>query len=160
MRGYFSKFSKEELIDILNLGNSVSAVLRNNGLATSGSSSRTSLRSSCEKHGILSMYNELKSQGIHRANGKRKRIPLDEMLTENSSYARVSIKRKLLSEGLIENICSICGLIGWQGEELTMILDHINGINNDHRLENLRMLCPNCNSQQSTFSGKNNKKLI
>jgi len=39
-----------------------------------------------------------------------------------------------------------------------MILDHINGINNDNRLENLRMLCPNCNIQQPTFAGRRNKK--
>jgi hypothetical protein len=38
-----------------------------------------------------------------------------------------------------------------------MILDHINGINNDNRIENLRMICPNCNSQQKTFAGRNNR---
>jgi len=35
-----------------------------------------------------------------------------------------------------------------------LVLDHINGVNNDNRLENLRFLCPNCNSQTATFAGK------
>ena len=52
--------------------------------------------------------------------------------------------------------CSICGLEPfWNGKELTLTLDHINGINNDDRLENLRWVCPNCDRQLSTFSGKN-----
>ena len=38
-----------------------------------------------------------------------------------------------------------------------MVLDHINGDGRDNRIGNLRMLCPNCNSQQDTFAGKKNK---
>ena len=38
-----------------------------------------------------------------------------------------------------------------------MVIDHINGVANDNRLENLRMLCPHCNSQQDTFAGRNCK---
>ena len=81
---------------------------------------------------------------------------LDEIMVENSSYSRSSLKKRLLREGIMENVCSECNLEGeWRGKPITMILDHINGINNDHRLSNLRMLCPNCNSQTSTFSGRN-----
>lgn len=55
-------------------------------------------------------------------------------------------------------ICSICGQEPiWQGKSLTLILDHINGINNDDRLENLRWVCPNCNQQLETTNGKNKK---
>lgn len=52
--------------------------------------------------------------------------------------------------------CSICGLEPvWNGQELTLILDHINGVNKDDRLENLRWVCPNCNQQLETTNGKN-----
>jgi hypothetical protein len=39
-----------------------------------------------------------------------------------------------------------------------MHIDHINGVRDDHRLENLRMLRPNCHSQTPTYGGKNNKR--
>ena len=89
----------------------------------------------------------------------RKRIPLDEILIENSTYTRHNLKKRLLKNGMLKNECSICGQKGeWRGKELRMIIDHINGVNNDNRLENLRMVCPNCNSQLDTHSGKNTKR--
>lgn len=45
----------------------------------------------------------------------------------------------------------------WNGKPLILTLDHRNGISNDHRLENLRWLCPNCNSQTETFCGRRKK---
>ena len=63
-----------------------------------------------------------------------------------------------MKSGILKNKCSICGLDGkWNDKKLIMVLDHINGINNDNRKENLRMLCPNCNSQQPTFAGRNKR---
>ena len=56
-------------------------------------------------------------------------------------------------------MCANCGNIGeWNGQSLTLQIDHINGINNDNRKENLRWLCPNCHSQTSTYTGKNKTK--
>lgn len=53
-------------------------------------------------------------------------------------------------------VCAICGQEAeWNGKPLTLILDHINGYNHDNRLENLRWVCPNCNMQLDTTSGKN-----
>lgn len=82
---------------------------------------------------------------------------MDEILTENSAYTnRGRLKVRLISENLLEYRCSICGNEGeWLGQPLSLQLDHINGINNDNRLDNLRFLCPNCHSQTDTFSGKN-----
>jgi RNA polymerase subunit RPABC4/transcription elongation factor Spt4 len=77
-------------------------------------------------------------------------------MVEDSDYNRGNLKRRLIKEGMLLPVCSKCG-VGeeWLGEPLTLILDHINGVNRDHRRENLRLLCPNCNSQTTTFSGRN-----
>jgi len=84
--------------------------------------------------------------------------PLKAVLVKGSNYCRKNLKHRLIEKGKLKNKCSICGLEGeWQGKPLVMILDHINGINNDNRLKNLRMVCPNCGSQLSTFSGRNCK---
>ncbi len=71
---------------------------------------------------------------------------------------RKHVKLRLIKAGLLENSCQSCGLTDWQGRALSMQLDHINGVSNDNRLENLRMLCPNCHSQTETFSGRNLKR--
>jgi len=92
-------------------------------------------------------------------NYSKEKKPIEIYLVKNSTYHRGHLKRRLLNEGLLENKCYECGAEPkWRGKELVMVLDHINGVNNDNRLENLRMLCPNCNSQTDTFAGRNLEK--
>lgn len=81
---------------------------------------------------------------------------LDQVLVENSTYARHLVKRRILQEGLLEYKCSICGIAAeWFGKPMPLILDHINGKNNDNRLVNLRFVCSNCDSQLDTYKSKN-----
>jgi len=81
--------------------------------------------------------------------------PLARVLAEAKS--RRNVKIRLLEAGLLQNRCSICGISEWCGRQLVCHLDHVNGINNDNRLENLRMLCPNCHSQTDTYGGLNKR---
>lgn len=83
----------------------------------------------------------------------------EEVFVENSTYARHLIKDRVLKQNLIPYICSICS-IGpvWMNKEMPLILDHINGINNDNRLSNLRFVCSNCDCQLETYKSKNKKK--
>ena len=70
-----------------------------------------------------------------------------------------NLKKYLFKFKLKENICEKCGLGEiWNGEKIVHQLDHINGNNLDNRLENIKLLCPNCHSQTDTFTGKKNKK--
>jgi 5-methylcytosine-specific restriction endonuclease McrA len=76
-------------------------------------------------------------------------------LLSNPRRNRKHIKARLVRAGLLGTTCQSCGLASWQGEPLNLHLDHINGIKHDNRLENLRMLCPNCHSQTPTYGGRN-----
>lgn len=84
------------------------------------------------------------------------RTPLSEILKEGTHYQSYGLKKRLLREGKIENKCVDCGLTDtYNGKPLSLHLDHVNGDNTDNRIENLRMLCPNCHSQTDTYAGKN-----
>lgn len=73
-------------------------------------------------------------------------------LVENSTAKRKEAKKYLIETGMLPHHCVKCERgPEWMGQPLVLILDHINGINDDNRLENLRFLCPNCNSQTATF---------
>lgn len=82
-------------------------------------------------------------------------IPIEDVLVENSKYVYSDLKKKLLKHKILEYKCYSCPLTTeWNGKPLTLQLDHINGKHNDNRVENLRLLCPNCHSQTETFCGK------
>ena len=86
-------------------------------------------------------------------------MTLDQILVENSGYSAIDrLKKRLRKNNVLPYECSICKISKWQDKELSLQLDHINGVHNDHRLNNLRFLCPNCHSQTTTFAGKNKKK--
>lgn len=86
-----------------------------------------------------------------------KKIPTSEILVENSSYSSTTdLKQRLFKEELLKNECYICKMPPvWQEQAITLQLDHINGNSLDNRIENLRILCPNCHSQTKTFTGSN-----
>jgi hypothetical protein len=85
-----------------------------------------------------------------------RRIPLEEIMVEHSSYSRGKLKRRLLAAGIKQPVCEMCGQGElWCGRRMSLVLDHVNGVADDHRLENLRMLCPNCNATLDTHCGRN-----
>lgn len=84
-------------------------------------------------------------------------ILLELVMVENSTYSRASLKHRLFSEGLKERKCEVCGQDeNWRGRIMALILDHVNGVPDDHRLENLRVLCPNCSATLETHCGRKN----
>jgi len=91
-------------------------------------------------------------------NKSKYKLNLIDILVENSTYDRTRLKQRLYKEGLKEPICELCGQDElWNGKKMSLILDHINGVNNDNRIENLRIVCPNCNATLDTHCGKNVK---
>ena len=87
--------------------------------------------------------------------GTYKKIELTDILEgKHPQYQTLKLKKRLIKENILENKCSLCGLSEWQGKEISLQLDHIDGINHNHVLSNLRLLCPNCHSQTETWCGK------
>ena len=85
-------------------------------------------------------------------------IPLEEILEgKHPQYQTFKLKHRLFQVGIKQNKCEECGISEWNGKPIACELDHINGNSNEHILENLRVLCPNCHSQTDTFRAKNIK---
>jgi len=101
-----------------------------------------------------------RSQIIKNCSDINRRYSLEEIMIENSNYSKTYLKKRLYDVGLKKRECELCGQGEiWRGKKMSLIIDHINGINNDHRLFNLRIVCPNCNSTLDTHCvGNKNKK--
>jgi hypothetical protein len=132
---------------------SYSETLRRLGLRAAGGNARL-LRTWLERWGIPTDHFDpyTRSRGPRRS-----RIPLGEILVERSAYSRAKLKHRLYDEGLKARLCELCGQGElWHGRTMSLILDHVNGVHDDNRLENLRMVCPNCAATLDTHCGRKN----
>lgn len=99
-----------------------------------------------------------KPWNLGKRTGPREKISLKKVMVQHSTYARHSLKKRLIAEGIIKYECKICQLGPiWRGKPMMLILDHINGVSDDNRRKNLRFVCSNCDSQLPTYKSKNRK---
>jgi Zn finger protein HypA/HybF involved in hydrogenase expression len=92
-----------------------------------------------------------------RSHDWAKKLPLSVVLCSPTRYrgGSAALKERLFREGILTRRCSHCGLESWCNAPLALHLDHVNGDSEDNRVENLRVLCPNCHSQTATYCGRN-----
>jgi HNH endonuclease len=81
--------------------------------------------------------------------------PLSEVLVAGRPHRTSALRERLVKEGLKERRCEVCNGTEWNGRSIPLELDHINGRRDDNRLENLRLVCPNCHAQTDTYRGRN-----
>ena len=145
--GYFENYSSEEIANIVK-----------NSISYKDFARKIGYSNSCSGDTIKMLQQKLNNYDTsHFCTQKQMTKRSEEnIFIENSTASQHTLRSWYLKGNYTPYICSICGQEPlWQGKELTLILDHINGNNKDDRLENLRWVCPNCNQQLDTTGSKN-----
>ena len=151
-------WSKKDLGSAAKQSTSIRQILHHLGLKESGGNYKQIKK--YLRHYKVNI-NHFRGQAWNRGlNGIGKpRLSLKEILVKGSGYQSYKLKKRLFVANLKTPKCQICG---WskqsQDGRIPLELDHINGDSSDNRLENLRILCPNCHSLQPTYRGRNRKK--
>ena len=154
MENKIYKLSDEQFVELLKKSSTISEVLFKLGYTVEGNSWGYSLIK--RRMADLNLdYSIFKGKQCVLTNKITKSIKPEDILKKNCKHQRTVLRRYIIKNNLIPYKCAICGCTEWQGRTLSLELDHINGINNDNRLENLRFLCPNCHSQTSTYGSRN-----
>jgi hypothetical protein len=153
-----TKYLRENFEPIVKNSKNYTEILQKLGLGIKGNS-RPTLKKYIKLYDIDISHFESKVERYMRTNTKlnnSRKISTIEILVSGSTYTNLgNIKNRLYEEGLKKRICEKCGQNeNWNGEHISLILDHINGDNSDHRIENLRILCPNCNATLPTHCRK------
>lgn len=136
---------------------SYAEALRRLGLRPAGGNWRTLKRYATAVWQIpVDHFDPLAGQRAALNRGRVSARPLHELLTEHSRCSRGNLKRRLYEQGVKQRRCELCGQSEeWRGRPMALILDHINGVADDNRLENLRIVCPNCAATLETHCGRN-----
>ena len=146
------ELTDEQFISIIKNSTTIAEVLFKLGYSTKGNSwGFSTVRRRMDELNLSS--SDFKGKSVYLK--QKKQIEEKDILKPNCKHTRAVLRRFVLRNNLIPYKCAICGCVEWQGKTLSLELDHINGINNDNRLENLRFLCPNCHSQTTTYGSRN-----
>lgn len=149
------KYTEEEFIEAWGEARSIADVARRLGLTIYGSTYRT-IKDTAKELGLTNehMLGRGWNVGLEFDPNAKRKIPLEDWLKDGTKIASSKLKAKLFDAGLKTRECEICGLTEWLDKPAPLALDHINGVNNDNRIENLRILCYNCHGQTDTYCKK------
>jgi len=146
------KYTKEILEPVVKLNLSFAGVLRSLGLKITGGS-QANIKRLIVRYGID--FSHFTGKGHTKGKHSNNRRHWSEVLIRKSKDAAregADVLRRALVESGVNYECAECQLGSrWNGKDLRIQVDHIDGDFLNNKKENLRFLCPNCHSQTETF---------
>lgn len=148
MKAIIDNYTKEELKIIVNNSQNMSDLSAQLGYIAHGGSNHNTIQKRLDEYGIDTSHFNIHTSSKPKTD--------DEIFIKDSQVSQRTLRSRYKAKQFSTYKCSICGQEPiWQGKELTLILDHIDGDNHNNVPENLRWVCPNCNQQLETTGYKN-----
>ena len=148
------KRTRAEFEEAISKSFSIASVCRYLGLKPAGGNYRI-IHQAIEEYNLDTSHFTGKGWNVGLRFKPKRVVAIEAILVKDSSYQSYKLKNRLIKEGLKERRCECCGLTKWREKNIPLELHHVNGDNRDHRIENLRLLCPNCHALTDTYRGRN-----
>ena len=158
----YRQYTKEWLEELCKDSYSYAEVLTKAGRKQGGGTQATLKKKIAEfeidiSHFTGQKWRESPNQQINIENStSREKYDLETVFSKDSPVTQKVLRGYVKRHNIIEYKCQICGCDGhWQGAEIALELDHIDGNNTNNEISNLRYLCPNCHALTETYRGRN-----
>lgn len=145
-------YTDTEIVRAVETSRSMAGVLRKLQLAPAGGNYKT-IQTKIELLDLNTCH--FTGKGWRKGKHYGPKQPVEAYLFLGSSIKSYILKKRLMNEGLKDKKCEDCGLEQWLAGPIPLELEHVNGISNDNKFENLKILCPNCHALTPTYRGKN-----
>ena len=161
MSSILYEYTPAELQFLLDTSNSYSDLLKKIGLNPKGGNPET-LKKIIKEYNLDETIINVNRSNLFRQNAitthLKTRKSLEDILNNKCSYDSTSnLLNRLVKEGVKEYKCEECGVLNWNNKDISLQLHHKDGNKNNNKLDNLKILCPNCHSQTDNFCGKSLK---